>query len=84
MSTVRGPGPHGRLMGPRLHHSTMTVADKINGPDLMTEPIRAGYNLSRTSEIGRWRAVSPPRMAALGHRCSGCPRCAAGLAGAPL
>jgi hypothetical protein len=49
----------------------------------MTEPIRAGYNLSRTSEIGRWRAVSLPRTAALGHRCGGFPRCAARLVGAP-
>jgi hypothetical protein len=62
----------------------MTVGDKIDGPDLMTEPVWAGYNLSRTSEIRRWRAVSPPRTAALGHRCGGCPRWTARLAGAPL
>jgi hypothetical protein len=62
----------------------MTVGDKIDVPDLMTEPVRVGNNLSRTSEIGRWRAVSPPRTAALGHRCGGYPRYAARLARAPL
>jgi hypothetical protein len=79
-----GPGPHGRRMGLRLHHWMMTVGDEIDGPDLMAEPVRDGYNLSRTREIGRWRAVSPPRTAALGHRCGGCPHCAARLARAPL
>jgi hypothetical protein len=62
----------------------MTIGDEIDGPDLMAEPVQAGYNLSRTREIGRWRAVSPPRMAALGHWCGGCPRCAARLVEAPL
>jgi hypothetical protein len=62
----------------------MTVGDKIDDPDLMTEPVRAGYSLSRTSEIGRWRAVSPPWTTALGHRCGGCPRCVMRLAIAPL
>jgi hypothetical protein len=50
----------------------------------MTEPVRAGYNLSCTSEIGWWRAVSPPQTVAMGHRCGGCPRYAARLAGALL
>jgi hypothetical protein len=62
----------------------MTVGDEIDGLDLMAEPVRAGYNLSRTREIGRWRVVSPPWTAALGHRRGGCPRCAVRLAGAPL
>jgi hypothetical protein len=62
----------------------MTVGDEIDGPDLMAEPVRAGYNLSRSHEIGRWRAVSPPRMAVLGHQRGGYPRCAVRLAGAPL
>jgi hypothetical protein len=50
----------------------------------MTEPVRAGYNLSCTSEIGWWRAVSLPQTVAMGHRCGGCPRYAARLAGALL
>jgi hypothetical protein len=62
----------------------MTVGDEIDGPDLMAKPVRAGYNLSRTCEIGWWRAVSPPWTAALGHWRGGCPHCAARLAGAPL
>jgi hypothetical protein len=62
----------------------MTVGDKIDNPDLMTKLVRASYNLSHTSEIGRWRAVSPPQMMALGHQCGGCPRCAARPSRAPL
>jgi hypothetical protein len=62
----------------------MTVGDEIDSPDLMAEPVRAGYNLSCTREIRRWSAFSPPRTAAGGHWRGGCPRCAAWLAGAPL
>jgi hypothetical protein len=45
----------------------MTVGYKIDDPDLMTEPVWASSNPSRTSEIGQWRAVSPPGEATLGH-----------------
>jgi hypothetical protein len=38
----------------------MTVGYKIDIPNLITEPIWAGSNLSRTSETGQRRAVSPP------------------------
>jgi hypothetical protein len=62
----------------------MIVGDEIDDPNLMAEPVQAGYNLSRTGEIGWWRAVSPPRTVALGHWRGGCPRCATRMAGAPL
>jgi hypothetical protein len=62
----------------------MTVGDEIDGPDVMVEPVRAGYNLSRTWEIGRWRSGSPPWTAALGHPRGGHPSCVVRLAGAPL
>jgi hypothetical protein len=37
----------------------MIVGDKIDDPDLITEPVWAGSNLSRTSQIGWPRAASP-------------------------
>jgi hypothetical protein len=39
----------------------MIVGDKIDDPDLITELVWAGSNLSRTSEIGWPRAASPTR-----------------------
>jgi hypothetical protein len=62
----------------------MTVGDEIDGSDVMAEPVWAGYYLSRTEEIGRWRSGSPPRTVALGHWRGGRPSCATRLAGTPL
>jgi hypothetical protein len=51
----------GQLTGPRHYHWMMAIGDKIDGPDLITGPVWAGSNLSRTREI-RWRrAVSLTR-----------------------
>jgi hypothetical protein len=44
----------------------MTVGDKMDDPDLVTEPVWAGSNFSRMSEIGRRRAASPTRGGGVG------------------
>jgi hypothetical protein len=61
------PGPWWQSHGSMVASSMMTVGYKIDDPDLMTEPVWASSNPSRTSEIGQWRAVSPPGEATLGH-----------------
>jgi hypothetical protein len=44
----------------------MIIGDKIDNPDLITEPVWVGTNLSRTSEIGQRRAISPTRGGGVG------------------
>jgi hypothetical protein len=62
----------------------MTVGDKINGPNLITELVWADSNLSRMSEIGWRRAASPTQGGGAGTLVRRLHRCATRLAGASL
>jgi hypothetical protein len=62
----------------------MIVGDKIDGPDSITEPVRAVLISAALARLNGGERLHQPGAVALGHQCGGCHRCAARLVGAPV